>query len=145
MPAIKKSVRLVEETVKHCRIVSLALSADLSSVNWSRSLNAITSEYALVMQEAKPELTENQWSALYSVYNGYMPSDDAKNEARLLWWHVAEGCKYDAQVAELLGTEKEAQEFCERIRDWSLATQLSAIYHAKKFWVDLSVKQEQEV
>ncbi|EGR0592935.1 TPA: hypothetical protein P7L42_003373 [Vibrio cholerae] len=132
MAAVKKSVRLVDNTVDACRVISKASGND--TVNWSGSLNAMADEYTLIMQENKPELTQEQWNALYSVYNGYMPSEDAQREARLLSWHVSEGYQYDQTVRELLGTEQDAVRFIEEIKSWTLTKQLSAIYHAKKFW-----------
>lgn len=135
MAAIKKSVRLVDNTVDVCRIISKASKQqDHSSVNWSGSLNAMADEYRLVMEDNKPDLTDNQWNALYCVYNGYMPSEDAQREARLLPWHVSEGYQYDAQVTKLLGTDEEAVAFIEDLKTWSLTKQLSAIFHVKEFW-----------
>lgn len=68
------------------------------------------------------------------LYNGHIPSEDAQHEARLLSWHVSEGYQYDAQVTEFLGSEQDAISFIEDIKSWSLTKQLSAIYHAKKYW-----------
>lgn len=138
MAAIKKSVRLVDNTVNVCRVISIASKhQDESSVNWSGSLNAMADEYQLIMEENKPELTDNQWNSLYCLYNGYMPSEDAQREARLLSWHVSEGYQYDAQVTEFLGEQEEAIAFIEDIKTWSLTKQLSAIYHAKKYWAGI--------
>ncbi len=135
MAAIKKSVRLVDNTVDVCRVFSrLAKHQVDNDVNWSGSLNAMADEYRIVMEENKPELGDNQWNALYCLYNGYMPSEDAQREARLLSWHVSEGYQYDAQVTEFLGSKEEAIAFMEEIKTWSLTKQLSAIYHAKQYW-----------
>lgn len=133
--AIKKSVRLVDATIEQCRIISrVSLNSTEDAINWSGSLNAIADEYSIIMQENKPQLTDNEWKALQCVYNGYLPSEDAQREARLLSWHVSEGYQYDSQVQQLLEKDK-VIEFIERIKNWSLTVQLSAIYHAKKFWV----------
>lgn len=133
--SIKKSVRLVDNTVSVCRTISRAYKSQPDSdVNWSGSLNAMAEEYQLIMAENKPNLTNDQWMALYNLYNGYMPSGDAQREARLLSWQVSEGYQYDATVAELLGTKEDAVAFIEDIKSWSLTKQLSAIFHAKRFW-----------
>lgn len=135
MAAVKKSVRLVDNTVDVCRVISrVSKVSGNDEVNWSGSINAMADEYAIIVEENKPELTEGQWNALYSLYNGYAPSEDAKREARLLSWHISEGYQYDQSVKEFLGTEEEAVRFLEEVKSWSLTKQLSAIYHAKKFW-----------
>lgn len=135
MAAVKKSVRLVDNTVDVCRVISrVSKVSGNDAVNWSGSLNAMADEYALIMQENKPELTDQQWQAIYCVYNGYMPSEDAQREARLLSWHVSEGYQYDSQVRDALGSEQDAIAFMDEIKSWTLTKQLSAIYHAKKFW-----------
>ena len=66
----------------------------------------MAAEYALIMEENKPELTFNQWNALYCLYNGYMPSEYPEREARLLWWHISEGYTWDEQIKEFLGTQE---------------------------------------
>lgn len=135
MAAIKKSVRLVDNTIDVCRVISITSKQQGNeSVNWSGSINAMADGYQLIMSENKPELTDNQWNALYCLYNGHIPSEDAQHEARLLSWHVSEGYQYDAQVTEFLGSEQDAISFIEDIKSWSLTKQLSAIYHAKKYW-----------
>lgn len=135
MAAIKKSVRLVDSTQEVCRVISrVSKGSGDDQVNWSGSLNAMSEEYALVMEDNKPELNKNQWTALYCVYNGYAPSEDAYREARLLPWHISEGYQYDEQVRDLLGTEEQAIEFIEQTKHWSISQQLSAIYYAKAFW-----------
>lgn len=135
MAAIKKSVRLVDNTVDVCRVISrVSKVSGNDAVNWSGSLNAMADEYALIMQENKPELTDQQWQAIYCVYNGYMPSEDAQREARLLSWHISEGYQCDEQVRDALGSEETAIAFMDEIKSWTLTKQLSAIYHAKKFW-----------
>lgn len=133
MAAVKKSVRLVEEAANICR--SMLRKNAQGEMNWSGAINSALLEYSLMLEENKPELTANQWNALYCVYNGYEPSNDPRQEARLLSWHVSEGYQFDEQVREFLGSEDNASEFIKQIKGWSLSKQLSAIYHAKKFWV----------
>lgn len=135
MAAVKKSVRLIDAAVRACCVISR--STDDDSINWSGALNTMALEYVLMMEENKPELTASQWNALYCVYNGYAPSNDPRQEARLLSWHVSEGYQFDEQIQELLGTEESAVAFINEIKGWSLTKQLSAIYHAKKFWTPL--------
>lgn len=134
MAAVKKSVRLIEEAAKVCR--SMLRKNAQGEMNWSGAINSALLEYSLMLEENKPELTANQWNALYCVYNGYEPSSDPRQEARLLSWHVSEGYQFDEQVRGFLGSEGNASEFINQIKDWSLSKQLSAIYHARKFWFD---------
>lgn len=135
MASVKKSVRLIDQTINICRVISrVSKTMPESEINWSGSLNAMAAEYALIMEENKPELTQGQWSALHCVYNGYAPSEDPQREARLLSWHISEGYQYDEQVREFLGSEEQAIAFIEEVKGWSLTKQLSAIYYAKAFW-----------
>ncbi len=67
MAAIKKSVRLVDNTIDVCRVISITSKQQGNeSVNWSGSINAMADGYQLIMSENKPELTDNQWNALYA-------------------------------------------------------------------------------
>lgn len=135
MASVKKSVRLIDQTINVCRVISrVSKVMPESEINWSGSLNSMAAEYALIMEENKPELTQDQWNALYSLYNGYMPSEDAQREARLLSWHISEGYQYDSSIAEMIGSEEQAVAFIEEVKGWSLTKQLSAIYFAKAFW-----------
>lgn len=132
MAAVKKSVRLVEEAAHICR--SMLRKNAQGEMNWSGAINSALLEYSLMLEENKPELTTDQWNALYCVYNGYEPSNDPRQEARLLSWHVSEGYQFDEQVREFLGSEGNASEFINQIKGWSLTKQLSAIYHVRKYW-----------
>lgn len=134
MAAVKKSVRLIEGAAKVCR--SMLRKNAQGEMNWSGAINSALLEYSLMLEENKPELTADQWNALYCVYNGYEPSNDPRQEARLLSWHVSEGYQFDEQVRGFLGSEGNASEFINQIKGWPLSVQLSAIYHARKFWFD---------
>lgn len=135
MASVKKSVRLIDQTINICRVISrVSKTMADSEVNWSGSLNTMAAEYELMLKENKPELTQGQWNALYFLYNGYMPSEDPQREARLLAWHISDGYQYDEQVRDFLGSEEQAVAFINEVKDWSLTKQLSAIYHAKAYW-----------
>lgn len=132
MTAVKKSVRLIENTINTCKVLSIANTPD--GVNFSGSINALAAEYVLIMEENKPELTSDQWNVLYSIYNGHLTSDNPQREARLLAWHISEGYQYDSTITEFLGDKESATAFIEEVKTWPITKQLSAIYHAKKFW-----------
>lgn len=129
--AIKKSVHLKDPTIETLRPFSDAAG---EGMNWSGSINAMAEHMQLFITELTPELTKNQWNAFYCVYNGYFPHPDAKEEARLLHWHISEGYQYDSQVTEFLGNEAEAIAFIEKVKNFSLVEKFCIIYKAKQFW-----------
>lgn len=138
MVAIKKSVRLVDNACKVCAVISRSSLEDGGAgVNWSGSINTMADEYLIMIQENKPELSPNKWNALYCAYNGYLPSEDPQKEARLLSWHISEGYQYNEQIRDFLGSKEEAIDFIEEIKTWPLTKQLSAIYHAKEYWINI--------
>lgn len=129
--AIKKSVRLTDPTIESLRPFSDAAG---EGMNWSGSINSMAEHLRIFVDALTPELTQSQWNALYSAYNGYMPHPDPKEEARLLTWHIKEGYQYDSQIAEFLGSEADAQAFFSKLDDFSLLQRLCVIYKAKSFW-----------
>ena len=126
---MKKSVRLSEEMQKHAVVIS-----PFDDINYSVAINAMADQLSLFISDNTPELSDSEWNVFYSIYNGYMPSRNAKEEARMLWWHVSEGYQYDETVREFLGDEDSAEKFIDRVRDWPISVQLSVIYTAQEFW-----------
>jgi hypothetical protein len=145
--AIKKSVRLTDPTIEALRPFSDVAG---EGMNWSGSINAMAEHVSIIVNELTPDLSANQWSALYCCYNGYMPHPDPKEEARLLAWHVSEGYQCDAQVAEFLGAKADAIAFIDQLNSYSLPQRLCIIYFAKAFWrkgpvVDSPVEDDDEM
>lgn len=128
--AIKKSVRLVDETI----IVCNNLTDHAGDINWSGSINALAERFTLLIEDNTPELTDNEWNAFYCGQNGYMPHPDAKTEADLLSWHISEGYQYDSQVRDFLGTDEAALNLIERVKSWSTSQRLAVIYKARAYW-----------
>ncbi|MGI2228110.1 hypothetical protein [Shewanella frigidimarina] len=126
---IKKSVRLVDDTIKLCHELTIA-----GETNWSGSINAMAEQYKLLIDDNMPEMLDNQWSALYCVFNGYMPHPSPKEEAKLLPWHISEGYQYDEQVRSFLGDEVQAVAFVEVLKLMSLSQRLAVIYKARAYW-----------
>jgi urocanate hydratase len=126
---VKKSVRLVDETMAVCANLSPS-----GETNWSGSLNNLAEQYNLLIADNTPDLTEDEWNAFYCTYNGYMPHPSAKEEAKVLSWHISEGYQYDEQVRQFLGDEAQAIELIERVKSWSISQRLAVIYKAKMFW-----------
>jgi hypothetical protein len=127
--AVKKSVRLVAETIAVCANLSPG-----SETNWSGSINNMAEQFNLFIADNTPELTENEWNAFYCTYNGYMPHPFAKDEAKILAWHISEGYQYDEQVRGFLGEETQALALIERVKSWTISQRLAVIYKAKAFW-----------
>ncbi|MGR5451425.1 hypothetical protein ACP3V3_17035 [Vibrio sp. PNB22_3_1] len=107
---------MTEPTVNNCR--TLAQAFNNQDINWSASLNVLSQEYLLIVTENKPQLSEAQWLALYCVYNGHLPSQDAQREAELLAWHISEGYQFAITLVET-------------INNWTLTQKLSASYWQK--------------
>lgn len=130
--AIKKSVRLTDETIKALQ----AITQDASAVNWSGSINSMAEQFDILIEQSLPSLTQNQSTSFACIYNGYAPSDSIQQEIRLLAWHISEGYQYDEQVRDLIGTEEEAVAFIEQVKSWNDAEKLAVIYKARRFWSD---------
>lgn len=133
--AVKKSVRLTDATV-----AALQPLTDVpgDGMNWSGSINSMAEHLVIFIDALTPELTKNQWNALYCIYNGYFPHPDIKEEARLLGWHLREGYKYDEQIKEFIGANDDAETFFQQIDEFTLEQKLCLIYKAKAFWVKAS-------
>lgn len=129
MAAVKKSVRLVDETIELCK--ALTITGD---VNWSGSINAMAEQYKVMIDENMPELSENEKNAFRCVFNGYMPSGNLDQEIRLLSWHISEGYQYDEQVRDFIGSEEAAVGLIERVKGWSKSQCLAVMYDARAFW-----------
>lgn len=127
--AIKKSVRLVDETIAVCN--NLTLSGD---VNWSGSINAMAEQFNLIIEDNTPELTGKEWDAFYCVHNGYMPHPSIKQEADILFWHISEGYEHDPEVRNCLGSKEAALALIERVKNWSTSQRIAVIYKARAFW-----------
>lgn len=130
MAAIKKSVRLVDKTIRICN----NLTEHSGDVNWSGSINAMAEQYELLINDNLPTFTENQWNAFYCAFNGYAKHPDPKTEADLLHWHISEGYQYDQQIRDFLGSESDAMTFIEMIKLMSTSQRLAVIYKARSYW-----------
>jgi hypothetical protein len=129
MKAIKKSVRLVDNTIKLCHELTKQ-----GETNWSGSINAMAEQYKAFVTECLPTLSDNEKTAFYCAYNGYMPHPDLETELNQLHWNISEGYQYDEQIRDVLGTKEQAIEFIERIQSWSKPEKMAVIYMARAFW-----------
>lgn len=127
--AIKKSVRLVDETIKLCH--ELTKQGD---TNWSGAINAMAQQYKILVDECLPKLSNDEKTAFYCAYNGYTPHPELDMEINQLHWNISEGYQYDEQIRDLLGTKEQAVEFIERIQSWTKPEKLAVIYMARAYW-----------
>ncbi|MBB1371966.1 hypothetical protein [Pseudoalteromonas sp. SR45-4] len=130
---IKKSVRLVDCTIKLCNELTTPSEAR-EGVNWSGSLNAMAEQYKIFATEALPELTDNQRAAFHCAYNGYIAPPNLEQEIDMLPWNIEQGYQYDSQIRDLLGSEEVAVTFISEIKEWSKAQKLAVIYMARAYW-----------
>ena len=130
--AIKKSVRLVDDTIKLCH--ELTNYHETSDINWSGSLNAMAEQYKVFADDCLPDLTNNQLNAFYCIYNGYIAPPKMQQEIDMLPWNISEGYQYDEQVRDLLGSEQNALAFIEQVKKWSKSQKLAVIYKVRAFW-----------
>ena len=136
--AIKKSVRLVDETMTICANMSAG-----GDINWSRSINNMAELFNLFITDNTPELTENEWNVFYYIYNGYMPHPIAAEEAKLLSWHIIEGYRNDELVRQFLTDETQAIKLVVRVKSWSTSQRLAVIYKAKALFKNGQVAQSE--
>jgi hypothetical protein len=127
--AIKKSVRLVENTIRLCNDLTHS-----GEVNFSGGINAMAEQYRLLVESSMPTLSEKEKTAFYCVYNGYIPHPDLSVELNHLHWNISEGYQYDQQVSDLLGSKEKAVAFVDRIKSWTTPEKLAVIYMAKSYW-----------
>ncbi len=129
MAAIKKSVRLIDET--QAILHNLTLTGE---INWSGSINDMATQFEMLIHNNTPMLTDNEWNVFYCAYNGYMPSKDCLLEAESLHLHVSDGYKFDDQIRQFIGSEEAALELTNRVELWSLSEKIAVTYKAKSFW-----------
>ena len=128
--AIKKSVRLVDKTIKTCR----SLSSD-SAVNWSGSLNSLADRYDLFVGYCMPELSHAEQNAIAQAYNGHWFDRGIEQEVKQMHWQVGEAIQYDQNVVENLAAEDiDPAKFLEKVKSWTDAEKLAVIAFVNKFW-----------
>jgi hypothetical protein len=126
--AIKKSVRLSAKAAKLFHELTI-----IGETNFSGSINAMAEQYQLFIADNMPELSENEKTAFYCAFNGYMPNPDIQQELKLLAWHISEGYQYDEQIRELL-TEQQAIDLIEKAKSWTASQKLAVIYSSRAYW-----------
>ena len=128
--AIKKSVRLVDETIK----ILNNLTEHQGAVNWSGSINKMAEQFGILITENLPILSDNEKNALYCMFNGYHSNPVLEQELQNLPWQIDQSYQYDSQVTDLLGTPEQMIEFRERAKKWTNSEKLAVIYFSKSYW-----------
>jgi hypothetical protein len=127
--AIKKSVRLSDETENLCVVLS-----EFGETNWSGTINKIASRYNEVIARALPELSENERLAICQCYNGHMKPERVQDQVAGLEFTISEGWQYDSNVRDLLGDESAARDLLEKVRGWSFVERVAVIDMTERFW-----------
>ena len=130
--SIKKSVRLVDATMKECQSLS-----ENGSVNWSGSLNEIAKRYAIYSEHCLPDLSDAEKHAIAQAYNGRIVRSDIAEEIKMMHWVISEALKFDPNVVELLQSENiEPIDFYDRVESFTQPERLAIIFYVNHFWND---------
>ena len=139
--SVKKSVRLTAETIEAIRQVSQG-----NEINWSGSINDISSRYLLFVDNNLPTLTENEKLALATGFNGKLfDPKNLKREVEMLAFHIGASIENDGQVAEFLWRDSELDldaflksdaldNFYQRVKRWTTSERLAVIHYVTAFW-----------
>lgn len=128
--AVKKSVRLVDDTIKLCHELTQA-----GDTNWSSSVNTMAEQYKMFVTECLPPLCETKKFAFYCAFNGYIPHPKIEQEIKSLPWNISESYQYDEQVRLALDKSNiDVPSFIEEIKNWSTPQKLAVIYMARAYW-----------
>lgn len=128
--AIKKSVRLVDESIKTCRELSHE-----GDINWSGSINNACERYQLFVKYCMPELSQAEKNAIAQAYNGHWFDRNIDQEAQLMHWQIGEAIQYDQNVVENLAAKDiDPENFLKKIKSWTNAERLAVIAFVNQFW-----------
>lgn len=105
MPAIKKSVRIIESA--QTTLKALMPSAN---ENWSGAINALATNFDTLLVENMPDLNGNECIAISKALSK-LTERDFKREAEMLDWYVRDNAK-----------------LVEKIRLWSLTQRMAVVY-----------------
>lgn len=126
--AIKKSIRLSDETENLCKNLN-----QFSEVNWSGSINSITSRYNIFVSELLPELSDNEKKAIYCAYNGRFFNKDIMLEISAFDYTISTAIDCDTQVSDFIGAEN-LTNFYEKCKKFTVCERLAIIDMIQRFW-----------
>ncbi|WP_288989411.1 hypothetical protein [uncultured Pseudoalteromonas sp.] len=105
MPAIKKSVRIVERAQTTLKAVMPG-----ANENWSGAINALAGAFDTLLVENMPDLNGNECIAIDKALSK-LTERDFKREAEMLDWYVRDNAK-----------------LVEKIKPWSLTQRMAVVY-----------------
>lgn len=130
MAGIKKSIRLVDETIDLCRILSVR-----EDVSYSSAINGMAQRYNILIDNINLSLSEGEVMVICAAFNGYMMDVNIYNEILNFEWHISESILYDENVQEILSHFKiEVEAFKDKIAVWSDTEKLAAIDMTQRYW-----------
>ena len=133
--SIKKSVRLSDDVVKMCHLISD------HEVNFSRSINIMVDRYKYIMEKSLPELSEGETLALCAMYNGRVYHDDTQVEVSAIGAMLHESFEYDPNITEILNQHNvDVDVFAMRVLKFSAAEKVAILHMAQKFWNEPRLK-----
>jgi hypothetical protein len=142
MMAIKKSVRLVDDTIDACAIITRD-----PEINYSGAINQITERYSIFVQDCLPELKIGEKHALCQAYNGRINNYNLSEELRIMSFNISEAINYDGNVRDLLDAENiDHNEFHAKVSNWSPSQKIAVLAMIESFWTpkfkDIPLKSE---
>lgn len=130
--SVKKSVRLSASTVE---VIKDTNHGD--SINWSGTLNTITSRYAIFVKQLLPDLTDNEKLIIIACFGGREINNfDIEHEIEMLPLQIQYGMD-KAEVVKLLPEchkdndklKSIKEHFCATARSWSTAQRLALLHY----------------
>lgn len=130
--SVKKSIRLSARTVE---VIKATNHGD--SINWSGTLNMITSRYAIFVKQLLPDLTDNEKLIIIACFGGRaINNSDIEHEIEMLPLQIQYGMDKEAVVKLLPECHKDAdklksikENFCATARSWSTVQRLALLHY----------------
>lgn len=117
MPAIKKSVRIIEQAQEVIDVFGFGIID--GDINWSGCINEITRQFEVMARENEPSLPDAMWIALKDYYLEYKDKNGSGHSIDTL----------------LLGAAKLNKDFPGlflTVEEWSETQKLAAIHNIKQ-------------
>ena len=141
--SVKKSVSLAGSTID----VIKEANPD-GNINWSRSLNDITTRYALFVKNGLPALTDNEKKIIMVCFGGRDINNlNIEHEIEMLHLQIEKGLTQPVAI-ELLATDTQLHDydgdnnapsdrnrrFCKKAKLWNTTQRLAILHHVDSVW-----------
>ena len=152
--SVKKSVSLASNTIS----VIKEAHPD-GNINWSRSLNDMTTRYALFVKHGLPALTDNEKMVIMACFGGRAINNlNIEHEIEMLHLQIEKGLNKSG-VMDLLIQDTQLHDygddnnspsdikrrFCKKAKLWNTTQRLSILHHIESVWTNQSVWTDQPV